>query len=112
MSRSLRNIFVVLALALAGVAWAAGSGVPGDDTLSLWVMDNGLGSQKAITRIVKKFHRETKIPVNIRFLNWGEAFAEISSALASEGAASGSAAGPDVLHLGSLLRLVGKSSTP
>ena len=104
MSRSLRNIFVVLALALAGVAWAAGSGVPGGDTLSLWVMDNGPGSQKAVTRIVKKFQRETKIPVNIRFLNWGEAFAEISAVLGSEGvdsAASGSAAGPDVLQLGS-----------
>ena len=104
MSRSLRNIFVVLVLALAGVAWAADSGVSDGDTLSLWVMDNGLGSQKAITRIVKKFHRETKIPVNIRFLNWGEAFAEISTALGSEGAdsvASRSAAGPDVLQLGS-----------
>ena len=53
MSRSLRNIFVALMLALAGVAWAADSGVPGGDTLSLWVMDNGLGSQKAIVRIVK-----------------------------------------------------------
>ena len=109
MSRSLRNIFVVLTLALAGVAWAADSGVPGGDTLSLWVMDNGLGSQKAIVRIVKKFQRETKIPVNIHFLNWGEAFAEISTALGSDSAASGSsalesanvAAGPDVLQLGS-----------
>ena len=105
MSRSLRNIFVMLVLALASVAWAANSVVPGSDTLSLWVMDNGLGSQKAVTRIVKKFQRETKIPVNIRFLNWGEAFAEISTVLGgSEGAASaasGSAAGPDVLQLGS-----------
>ena len=102
MSRWLRNIFVVLTLALAGVAWAAGSGVPGGDTLSLWVMDNGLGSQKAIVRIVKKFQRETKIPVNIHFLNWGEAFAEISTALGSDSAASGSSAGPDVLQLGIL----------
>lgn len=101
MSRSLRNIFVALMLALAGVAWAADSGVPGGDTLSLWVMDNGLGSQKAIVRIVKKFQRETKIPVNIHFLNWGEAFAEISAVLGSDSAASGSAAGPDVLQLGS-----------
>lgn len=101
MSRLLRNIFVALMLALAGVAWAADSGVPGGDTLSLWVMDNGLGSQKAIVRIVKKFQRETKIPVNIRFLNWGEAFAEISSALASGSAASRSVDGPDVLQLGS-----------
>ena len=92
---------MALMLALAGVAWAADSGVPGGDTLSLWVMDNGLGSQKAIVRIVKKFQRETKIPVNIHFLNWGEAFAEISKALGSDSAASGSAAGPDVLQLGS-----------
>ncbi len=97
----MRNIFVALMLALAGVAWAAGSDAPSGDTLSLWVMDNGLGSQKAIVRIVKKFQRETKIPVNIHFLNWGEAFAEISKALGSDSAASGSAAGPDVLQLGS-----------
>ena len=29
------------------------------DTLSIWVMDNGLGSKNAMKRLVKKFYRET-----------------------------------------------------
>ena len=64
------------------------------DTLSLWVMNNGIGSQRALARIVRKFQRETTIPVQVRFLDWGAAFGEISKALDSGHA-------PDVLQLGS-----------
>ena len=56
--------------ALAAPATAATSA----DTLSIWVMDNGLGSKNAMKRLVKKFYRETGIPVKLTSLNWGEAF--------------------------------------
>lgn len=68
------------------------------DTLSVWMMDNGLGSQKAMQRIVKNFQKESGIPVNVRVLNWGEAFDEISKALSST---DSSASLPDVIQLGS-----------
>ena len=66
------------------------------DTLSFWLMDNGLGSQKTVQKIVKKFQKETGVAVNVRQLNWGQAFDEISKAF--EGKAENA---PDVLQLGS-----------
>ena len=52
------------------------------DTLHLWMMDNGLGSQKAVKKLVKKFQRDTGIPVEVRVLNWGEAYDVITKAFA------------------------------
>lgn len=69
-----------------------------NDTLNLWVMDNGLGSQKAIKKILKKFHRDGGAPVNLRVLEWGEAYSEISGALANPDFTNNF---PDVLQLGS-----------
>ena len=89
------GILLLASVTQAGTAVPAQS-VPAADTaaVSLWVMDNGIGSQRALTRIVRKFQRETRIPVQVRFLNWGEAFGEITAALDS-------GRGPDVLQLGS-----------
>ena len=69
-----------------------------NDTLNLWVMDNGLGSQKAIRKIVKKFHRDGGAPVNVRVLEWGEAYATISRVLTNPDSVLDF---PDVLQLGS-----------
>ena len=69
-----------------------------NDTLNLWVMNNGLGSQKAIRKILKKFHRDGGAPVKMRVLEWGEAYAAISNALASPDSCTDF---PDVLQLGS-----------
>lgn len=100
MSKLLKDLlaFVFLATSLCVTVHAEPViGRPvGADTLEFWVMDNGLGSQKSIHKIVKKFQRETGTPVKVRVLNWGEAFAEISRALSDT---SGSA--PDLLQLGS-----------
>ena len=107
MTRFAKNISTVLTLALVclfsvhSLASQPALVAPPDDTLSLWVMDNGIGSQRALGRIVKRFQRETKIPVSIRFLNWGEAFAEISKALSGADSAATNVNGPDVLQLGS-----------
>lgn len=69
-----------------------------NDTLNLWVMDNGLGSQKAIKKILKKFHRDGGAPVKMRVLEWGEAYSTISNALANPDSVTDY---PDVLQLGS-----------
>ena len=66
------------------------------DTLSIWVMDNGLGSQNAMRRLVKKFYRETGIPVKLTCLSWGEAFNKITRTFADSNALA-----PDVIQLGS-----------
>ena len=71
---------------------------PVADTLSLWVMDNGVGSQKAVQRIVKKFHKETGIHVKVQTLNWSSAFTVISKAFENPDSAEGL---PDVIQLGS-----------
>ena len=66
MSKLLKDLlaFVFLATSLCVTVHAEPViGRPvGADTLEFWVMDNGLGSQKSIHKIVKKFQRETKIP--------------------------------------------------
>jgi multiple sugar transport system substrate-binding protein len=68
------------------------------DTLHLWMMDNGLGSQKAVKKLVKKFQRDTGIPVEVRVLNWGEAYDVITKAFASPDSVADF---PDVIQLGS-----------
>ena len=66
------------------------------DTLSIWVMDNGLGSKNAMKRLVKKFYRETGIPVKLTSLSWGEAFRKITLTFADSNDVA-----PDVIQLGS-----------
>lgn len=89
-------VLVAVALSVPAMAEPTIGRPVGSDTLDLWVMDNGLGSQKSLHKIIKKFQRETGTPVRLRVLNWGEAFAEISRALdGAEGTA------PDLLQLGS-----------
>lgn len=66
------------------------------DSLSIWVMDNGQGSKIAMSRIVKKFYRETRIPVKVTYLSWGEAFNKISRTLVDSNDVA-----PDVIQLGS-----------
>lgn len=78
--------------ALAAPATAATSA----DTLSIWVMDNGLGSKNAMKRLVKKFYRETGIPVKLTSLSWGEAFRKITFTFADSNDVA-----PDVIQLGS-----------
>ena len=99
MSKLLKNLlvlmFVSVSLAVTVHAEPVIGKPVGSDTLDFWVMDNGLGSQKSIHKILKKFQRETGTPVRLRVLSWGEAFAEISRAL------SDTAAAPDLLQLGS-----------
>lgn len=66
------------------------------DTLSIWVMDNGLGSKIAVNRLAKKFYRETGTPVKVTTLSWNEAFDRISRMFADSNALA-----PDVIQLGS-----------
>lgn len=98
MRTGLKTILLCIGILLAASVTQAGTDAAkaagASDTVSLWVMDNGLGSQRALARLIRKFQRETSIPVQVRFLNWGEAFGEITAALDS-------GRGPDVLQLGS-----------
>lgn len=71
---------------------------PWSGPLNLWVMDNGIGSQKAVHKLVKKFKRDTGIPVEVRILNWGNAYSVISDAFANPDSVPDF---PDVLQLGS-----------
>ena len=66
------------------------------DTLSIWVLDNGLGSKIAMHRLLKKFYRETGIPVHLTTLSWNEAFNKITRTFADSNSLA-----PDVLQLGS-----------
>ena len=68
------------------------------DTLHLWMMDNGLGSQKAVKKLVKKYHRDTGVPVEVRVLNWGEAYDAITKAFAHPDSVPDF---PDIIQLGS-----------
>lgn len=81
-------VSLVLGVAAAEVATT--------DTLSIWVMDNGLGSKNAMHRLVKKFYRETGIPVKLTSLSWGEAFNRITRTFADSNEIA-----PDVIQLGS-----------
>ena len=98
--RTLKRIacLVSLILGVAVASAAAEKAVSGavSDTLSIWVMDNGLGSKIAMNRLVKKFYRETKIPVKVTSLSWSEAFLKITKTFADSNELA-----PDVIQLGS-----------
>ena len=92
MIKSLKKITCLVSLVLGFVATQCVAA----DSLSVWVMDNGLGSKIALNRLVKKFYRETKIPVKLTSLNWGEAFNKITRTFADSISQA-----PDVIQLGS-----------
>ena len=92
MMKSLKKIVCLASLVLG---YAAAQPVA-TDTLSIWVMDNGVGSKIALHRLAKKFYRETGTPVKVTSLSWGEAFNRISRAFADSNEIA-----PDVLQLGS-----------
>lgn len=88
--------FARLALCICLVLGAFATETAASDTLSIWVMDNGLGSKNAMIRLVKKFYRETGIPVKLTSLTWGEAFNRIAQTFADSNEVA-----PDVIQLGS-----------
>ena len=69
------------------------------DTLVLWVMDQDINAGSALQKLMKKYTRQSGIPVKVRFLDWGAAFAELNKALVNE--AGEGTDYPDVLQLGS-----------
>jgi multiple sugar transport system substrate-binding protein len=92
MIKSLKKIACLIGLTLG---FAATQSVA-TDSLSIWVMDNGLGSKIAVNRLAKKFYRETGTPVKVTSLTWNEAFDRISRIFADSNAHA-----PDVIQLGS-----------
>lgn len=89
---------VVAAFAMPASAEPVLQSAPWSGPLNLWVMDNGVGSQKAVHKLVKKFKRDTGIPVEVRVLNWGNAYTVITDAFANPDSVPDF---PDVLQLGS-----------
>lgn len=85
-------VFLFLFFAFACIPISAKS--TAEDTLHLWVMPNGPGSQDAIRNGLNRFTAETRIPVHLEIIDWSEAFARISQALETGN-------GPDVVQLGS-----------
>ena len=69
------------------------------DTLVLWVMDQDINAGTALQKLLKKYTRQSGIPVKVRFLDWGSAFAELNKVLVKE--AGEGTDYPDVLQLGS-----------
>ena len=88
----------VAAFAVPASAEPVLQSAPWSGPLNLWVMDNGVGSQKAVHKLVKKFKRDTGIPVEVRVLNWGNAYTVITDAFANPDSVPDF---PDVLQLGS-----------
>ena len=92
----------VMGLALCGIAHAVPElrAVPTPpDTLVLWVMDQDINAGTALQKLMKKYTRQSGIPVKIRFLDWGSAFAELNKTLVNEAGEANDY--PDVLQLGS-----------
>ena len=96
-------LFVVI-LAVAGIVPAfavpelrAAPSHP--DTLVLWVMDQDINTGTALQKLMRKYTQRSGVPVKIRFLDWGAAFAELNKVLATE--AGPGTDYPDVLQLGS-----------
>ena len=69
------------------------------DTLVLWVMDQDINAGSALQKLMKKYTRQSGIPVKIRFVDWGAAFDELNKTLVNE--AGEGTDYPDVLQLGS-----------
>jgi len=95
-SKILATSYARLVLCASLVLGVFATEAAASDTLSIWVMDNGLGSKNAMKRLVKKFYRETGIPVKLTSLNWGEAFRKITFTFADSNDVA-----PDVIQLGS-----------
>ena len=95
-SKILATSYARLAICVSLVLGVFATEAAASDTLSIWVMDNGLGSKNAMKRLVKKFYRETGIPVKLTSLNWGEAFRKITFTFADSNDVA-----PDVIQLGS-----------
>lgn len=89
-----RWLAAALVFALSSFVFAETSASP----LVVWIMDNGLSSQKAFHRIVKKYERETGTQVKVRVVEWGSAYNEITKVLAET---DGSEEIPDIVQLGS-----------
>lgn len=73
------------------------------DTLVLWAMDDGVNSGFALQKIIRKYSQQTKVPVKVRFVSWGNAFDELNYVLALDSTSVVNAGTdvPDVIQLGS-----------
>ena len=85
--------FTVRSLAIAAALSA--SAAFSADTLSVWIMPNGASPQEKLEQQLAKFTEDTRIPVKVQVLDWGEAWNRISTTLET-GENS-----PDLLQLGS-----------
>lgn len=96
------GLFLLLCSAVA-FAVVEPPAVSSKDTLVLWAMDDGVNSGFALQKIVRKYSLQRKIPVRVRFLNWGEAFDELNRVLSMDSAAVAGAnvEVPDIVQLGS-----------
>ena len=84
--------FTVRSLAIAAALSA--SAAFSADTLSVWIMPNGASPQEKLEQQFAKFTEDTRIPVKVQVLDWGEAWNRIASTLETGNGA------PDVLQLG------------
>ncbi len=71
------------------------------DTLVLWVMDDGANSTNTLKSVTESFTEETGIPVDVRFWNWGDAYDKMRLTLAQNPANHADVEMPDVVQLGS-----------
>jgi len=103
MVKKIFGLFLLLAFSVTAFAVPELRAVTVKDTLVLWTMDEGINSGFALQRITRKFTQQTKVPVKVRFLNWGSAFDELKRALSmdSVAVADSSAEVPDLVQLGS-----------
>lgn len=62
--------------------------------LTVWIMPNGASPQETLEKRLELFTKKTGIPTRVHVLDWGEAWNQISLALA------GQLPAPDVLQLG------------
>ena len=95
-------VLFLMSLALCGTAQAVPElrAMPTPpDTLVLWVMDQDINAGTALQKLMKKYTRQSGVPVKIRFLDWGSAFAELNKTLVNEAGEANDY--PDVLQLGS-----------
>ena len=104
MKKRICGIALFLSLALGGVMQA--HAIPElramptpPDTLVLWVMDQDINAGSALQKLMKKYTRQSGVPVKIRFVDWGAAFDELNKTLVKD--AGEGTDYPDVLQLGS-----------
>jgi len=97
------GLFLLVVLSVTAYAVPVFPGATVKDTLVLWTMDEGVNSGFALQKITRRFTQQSKVPVKVRFLNWGVAYNELTRALSMDSAAvveSGTEI-PDVIQLGS-----------